>query len=133
MPLAISVKRGSWPVVGALFPALMEAPAVRFGERVMRHLWPAGRAAAAGGLPAAAVLFPRYAPGAPASLTALDPVRALALLGQGGSVLPDTDAGLAGFLAWFGRLPAYELAYGDLDDAVREVRGLPDRPPAGGA
>ena len=58
------------------------------------------------------------------------------LLGEGGSVLPDTDAGLAEFLAWLGRVPAYALAYGRLDEAVREVRALtevsrvaPGRPP----
>jgi hypothetical protein len=134
--LAISVKRGSWPVVGAMFPELADAPSVRFGGRVMRHLWPERHAVAGGGLPSAAVLFPRYAAGAPVSLVPLDPVRALVLLGEGGSVLPDTDAGLAEFLAWLGRVPAYALAYGRLDEAVREVRALtevsrvaPGRPP----
>jgi hypothetical protein len=135
--LAISVKRGSWPVVGALFPGLAAAPAVRLGSRTMRYLWPAGAdATGAGGRPAAALLFPRYAEGARAALERLDPARALALLGQGGSLLPTTDGGLAEFLAWLGRVPAYALTYGRLDQAVREVCGLaaasrdaPGRPP----
>jgi hypothetical protein len=55
-----------------------------------------------------------------------DPARALALLGEGGSLLPTTDAGLAEFLAWWGRLPAYRLSYGRLDEAAAAVRVLTD-------
>ena len=120
VPLAISVKQGSWPAVGALFPELTAAPPIRFGGRTMRYLWP-GAAAAAGtaGFPAAMLLFPRYVEGAPVALQPLDATRSLVLLGEGGSVLPSTDAGLAEFLAWLAGTPAYELAYGRLDGAVR--------------
>jgi hypothetical protein len=48
------------------------------------------------------------------------------LLGEGGSLLPTTDAELAEFLAWWGRLPAYRLSYGRLDEAVAAVRALTD-------
>ena len=34
---------------------------------------------------------------------------------------------LAEFLAWWSRLPVYQLVYGRLDDAVREVCALTDR------
>ena len=70
------------------------------------------------------VLFPRYVKGAPAELTRLDPAQSLALLGEGGSLLPTTDGGLAEFLAWWGRLPAYRLSYGRLDEAAAAVRAL---------
>ena len=84
------------------------------------------------------MLFPRYAEDAPFTLTRLEPARALALLGEGGSVLPATDAGLAEFLAWWGRLPAYRLCYGRLEEAVAAVRALgaaacPDRSGAAAA
>jgi len=68
--LAIGIKTGRWPAIGSLFPDLAAAPAVRFGARTMRYLWPD---------PAAAVLFPRHEGARP-------------LLGEGGSVLPATDA-----------------------------------------
>lgn len=127
VPLAMSIKQGSWPAVGELFPELAGAPTVRFGGRTMRFLWPAGRPAEPVGRPAAAVLFPRYAAGAPPELHRLDPVSSLALLGEGGSILPSTDAGLAEFFAWWADLPAYRLSYGRLDQAVFKVRDLIDR------
>jgi hypothetical protein len=128
VPLAISIKNGSWPVIGALFPELADAPEIYFGARRMRFFWPECRAvdADAPGHPAAAVLFPRYLKDAPVALTRLDPAQSLTLLGEGGSLLPTTDAGLAEFLMWWGRLPAYQLAYGRLDEAVAAVRVLTD-------
>ena len=124
--LAISIKRGSWPVIGGLFPELARAPVVRFAGRSMRFLWPDARIVASdsAGYPAAAVLFPQYVADAPATLIRLDPAASLALLGEGGSVLPSTDAGLEEFLAWWYRLPAYRLRYGRLEDAVAKVRAL---------
>jgi Coenzyme PQQ synthesis protein D (PqqD) len=123
VPLAISVKRGSWPVIGGLFPELAAAPVVRFGDRTMRHLWPDHAVAACDrGYRAVAVLFPRYVEAAPVTLTRLDPMEALVLFGEGGSVLPTNDVELAEFLAWWRRLPAYRLSYGRLTDAVAVVR-----------
>ena len=140
VPLAISIKHGSWPAISGLFPQLARAPIIRFGGRSMRYLWPDARALAehSSGYAAAAVLFPRYAEDAPVTRTRLEPARALALLGEGGSVLPATDAGLAEFLAWWGRLPAYRLCYGRLEEAVAAVRALgaaacPDRSGAAAA
>lgn len=126
VPLAISIKQGSWPAIGALFPELAEAPVVRLGARRMRFLWPGNGTASAeaAGRPAAAVLFPRYVKGAPVTLTRLDHLRSLTLLGEGGSMLPSTDAGLAEFLAWWRGLAAYEISYGCLEDALRVVRSL---------
>ena len=128
--LAISIKNGSWAAIGSLFPELAGAPIVRFGGRTMRYLWPDARAVAvdSAGYPAAAVLFPRYVKDAPVTLTRLDAAQSLALLGEGGSVLPTSDAGLAEFLVWWGRLPAYQLCYGRLEAAVAEVRALTDGP-----
>jgi Coenzyme PQQ synthesis protein D (PqqD) len=126
--LAISIKNGSWPVVGSLFPELADAPIIHFGGRIMRYFWPNSRAVPVGsaGYPAAAVMFPRYVKDAPAEVTRLNPAQSLALLGEGGSLLPTTDAGLAEFLAWWGRLPAYRLSYGRLDEAAAAVRVLTD-------
>lgn len=126
VPLAISIKQGSWPTIGALFPELAEASVVRLGARRMRYLWPRSGTASAdtAGRPAAAVLFPRYEKGTPVKLTRLDQLRSLTLLGEGGSILPPTDAGLAEFLEWWRCLAAYEISYGCLDDAIRMVRSL---------
>lgn len=126
-PLAISVKQGSWRMVGRLFPQLGEAPVVRFGGRTMRYLWPPAHAVAEPrGLPVVAAVFPARRLGAAAKLERLDAVQSLILLGEGGSVLPAEDDGLAAFLAWWRDVPAYRLTYGRLEDAVALVGDLLD-------
>jgi hypothetical protein len=128
-PLAISAKHGSWRALGRLFPQLGEAPIVRFGGRTMRYFWPrAHEVAEHVGRPAAAVVFPLHSPGSPARLQRLHALEALVLLGEGGSGLPTSDAGLAEFLEWWMELPAYRLTYGRLADAVRLAGGLTARP-----
>lgn len=135
VPLAISIKEGSWPVVDPMFPELADLPVVRLGRRTMRYLWPdrAVASAPSSGRPAAALLFPRYTKDASAALRPLDAARALVLLGEGGSALPSTDAGLAEFLAWLGNVPAYELTYGRLDEAVGLTRRHLTADPRAGA
>ena len=117
VPLAISIKHGSWSVVELLFPELTRAPTVQFADRRIRYLWPTAATLAAA-CPAGALLFPCYVSGAPTALTPVDALQALCLLGAEGSELPATDAGLAEFLGWLTRLPAYRLTYGHLDEAV---------------
>ena len=131
--LAISVKEGSWPVVDPLFPELAAAPVVRLGSRTMRYFWPGSRVIASEsvGHPISAILFPRYVEGTSPSLTPLGLDRALVLLGEGGSILPETDAGLVEFLAWLERVPTYELTYGRLEDAIRTIGPLTERLEAG--
>jgi coenzyme PQQ synthesis protein D (PqqD) len=126
--LAISIKQNSWSLVGSLFPELASAPTIRFGDRTMRYIWPSGAALAdhASGHSVAAVLFPLYAEDTPAVLSRLDPVRSLALLGEGGSALPSGDIGLVRFLSWWSAVPAYQLSYGRLHEAVRKVSELAD-------
>jgi hypothetical protein len=126
--LAISIKKDSWPLVAPLFREFAGAPIVRFGDRTMRHLWPDERALAmsATGYPVAAVLFPRYTEDVSTMLSRIDPVRSLTLLGEGGSLLPSTDRGLAEFLAWWSALHVYELSYSRLREAIREVSSLTD-------
>ena len=99
----------------------------------MRYLWPGDQTAAddSRGYPATAIFFPTYQPNARTALARIDAVRALTLLGEGGSVLPSTDAGLAEFLAWLQRVPAYELSYGSLARAVRASNTILERLGAG--
>ncbi len=124
-PLAISVKENSWPLVSKFFPKLTEAPIVRFGDRTMRHVFP-DRAdiAADAGQKVAAVLFVHYGENATTVLDPLDTKESLRRLGQGGSILPDTDDGLEEFLQRWQRIPAWQLTYGVLGDAISQLRDL---------
>jgi hypothetical protein len=127
--LAMSIKQDSWSLLGPLFPELADAPTVRFGGRTMRYLWPDSYAPTTGATAyrVAGALFPRHARHSTVTLSPLDPGRSLALLGQGGSILPYGDDGLAEFLTWWGVLPTYQLTYGRLDEAVVEVSTLIDK------
>ena len=123
VPLAVSIKQGSWETISALFPELLTRPAIRFGTRIMRYLTPPNPAADAG-YPLAAVIFPQYRPGAPLAIERLSSRDSLVLLGEGGSVLPDSDRGLAAFLALWQEMPVYRATYGQLEEAVGAIAGL---------
>lgn len=126
--LAISLKEGSWPLLANQFPELAAAPATRFGGRTMRYLWPgeARTVALEAGRPVALLVFPRRRPGTEPAVARLDVLSTLLRLGEGGSVLPATDAGLNEFLAWLERTPAFELTYDRLDHGVAAIARLRD-------
>ncbi|MDG4603812.1 MAG: hypothetical protein P9C48_14680 [Defluviicoccus sp.] len=126
VPLAISVKQGSWPVAASLFPGFHGAPTSQVGNVACRFWWPGDQAVpvSAGGMLVDALVFPHYQPGAPLSVADVTPADALAILGNTGSVLPRTSDELAVFLAWLERVPAHELTYGYLDDAIAAVHQI---------
>ncbi|MBX3516385.1 MAG: hypothetical protein KF815_05525 [Rhodospirillales bacterium] len=125
--LAMSIKAGGWPIVGALFPALSEQPVHRLGRGQCRYLWPG--AAADPGPPAApspvgAVVFPRYCRGAATVVAPLSPVELLAGLGATGTLPTGQPEAFASLLRWAERVPAFRLVFGDLDGAIAAVRRL---------
>lgn len=126
VPLAISVKQGGWPVAASLFPGFHGAPTSQVGNVACRFWWPCDQAVpvSAGGMLVDALVFPHYQPGAPLSVADVTPADALAILGNTGSVLPRTSDELAVFLAWLERVPAHELTYGCLDDAIAAVHQI---------
>ena len=123
VPLAISVKQGSWPVLESRFPRLVEAPVGRVGNVAVRYLWPRERvvAVASGGMPVGVVVFPRYQSGAVLSVSAVAASETLSILGNTGSILPKSADALGVFLGWLDRVPAFQLTYGCLDDAIAAV------------
>ena len=122
VPFGLSVKEGSWPVLGPLFPALAGAPLIRTRHRRQRYLAPP--AFAAGPLPASCLVFPLYQPGAALELTPLEPQETLQLLTRSGGWYENSPDRLAALVSWIGALPAYAMAYGDGAQAVAAVRRL---------
>lgn len=124
VPFALSVKRGSWDLVGALFPCLARAPVHRVrGHEVRFHLPKTVRLAdPARPLPVEALLFPRYAAGAAFSCRRLDPVEALQAIAASWSRIPAERATLEAFLGWLEAVPAHALDYGRSEDAIAFVR-----------
>ena len=88
---------------------------------------PVRGAPAQGGYPACALVFPRYREGAELHVAKLVPPVALSRLSEAGVWLgppPHDPAGIRGFVRWIGTLPAHELTYGDLEPAVKWIKGL---------
>ena len=124
-PLAISIKENSWSVLARLFPKLAKAPVVQFCDRTMRYLQPdPADVAADTGHPIRGVLFVRYSEHATTTLERLKIRESLVRLGQGGSILPDTDDGLGEFLKRWQKIPAWQLTYGKLGDAVYQLQNF---------
>jgi Coenzyme PQQ synthesis protein D (PqqD) len=108
VPLASSLKRGSWPVLAARFSDLEGLPTYRDGGRERRYLdlSTGARAPAEGGVPVQAMVFPQYQPVGPTQLEALR-------LGQA--------------LEWI--LQARCWISLDRDDVGDTLQGLRDTPP----
>ncbi len=125
--LAMSIKAGGWPIVGALFPALSEQPVHRLGRGQCRYLWPVAATdpgPSAAPLAVAAVVFPRYCRAATTAVEPLSPLDLLAGLGTTGTLPTGQAEAFASLLRWAERVPACRLVFGDLDDAIAAVRRL---------
>jgi hypothetical protein len=122
VPLGLSVKEGSWPLLAPAFPELATAPIVRTRQRRQRYIRPPRPASAP--LPVSCLVFPLYQPGAGVDLVPLRPGEALALCAQSGGWFESSPERLEEFTRWLGRTPAYALSYGDTEGAVAAVRRL---------
>ena len=67
-PLAMSIKRGSWPIVSALFPGFDQVPEIALASTAIRYLPSPRHAPPGSGHKVLALLFPRYTPGASATI-----------------------------------------------------------------
>jgi hypothetical protein len=124
MPL--SIKAGSWPVLSALHPALLEAPEYETKGSRARLLIPKPDTAPATPVPLKALVFPRFRAGSRLKLARLEPVDALARLLNDRVWLghPLSGQGVQRFLDWLQRTPAYALEYDDLGDAAEAVKSV---------
>ncbi len=124
LPFALSVKSGSWPIVGDLFPALHDSAI--FGNRTLhiRYLWPGEAHAEKSPVPARLIVLPRWDPQARTETTALSPNEAVALLIETGTRLAGSEGALAAFARFGERVPAYAITYSDLDAGIGLVKAL---------
>jgi len=124
LPFSISVKSGSWPIVGDLFPAL-QGSAI-FGNRNLqiRYFWPGDAHAEKNPVPARLIVLPRWDREAKAGATALSPNDAVALLIETGTRLADGEGALAAFARFGESVPVYAITYPDLDAGIGLVKAL---------
>lgn len=124
MPFGIGLKSGSWSLLSAYHPKLVQQSVhTRFDGQSLRYLPIQGVASPQG---ISAIVFPTYRSGVAAVMHPLDPVQALQRLCQAGYDLGgilDT-ARLEAILEWISPIPAYGLVYGDLEQAVSLMEPL---------
>ena len=127
MLFAPGIKHGSWRPLLGRYPELAAQPVHELAGLRIRYLElaPARIAPLDRGLPVAALVFPRYKPGAALRQRRISAVEALAGLCHARSLLAREPDVLAATLRWVDATPAYRLAYGDLDQAIEWVLSLP--------
>jgi hypothetical protein len=122
LPFALMLRSGSWPLLDPFSPELSALPIhSRFGDPV-RFLPPP--AIHAQPVPAKCLCFVQFQPGAPPRLQSLSPFESLCALQKSGFWVPHTRPSIAAFLAWYQSLPAYQLTFSDLYQAVPLVHSL---------
>jgi len=126
VPFAPGIKHGSWRPLRGRYPDLAAQPVHELAGLRIRYLEldPARTAPLDRGLPVAALIFPRYKPGAALRQRRITAAEALAGLCHANSLLAREPEILADTLRWLEATPAYRLSYGDLDRAIEWVLPL---------
>jgi hypothetical protein len=123
LPFALMLREGSWPVLSPYFPELQSAPTFYRNGAYVRFLQPRSNGAMHA-LPPQCLLFTRYQPEGPAHLQTLTPFETLLGLQQSGFWVPHDRQNIAQFLSWLQSLPAHQLTYSRLSDAIPIVHRL---------
>lgn len=123
-PTPLSVKAGSWEIVGRLHPELADAPLYCTKGVQARLLLPPDSRVARSPVTLRALVFPRFEPGTAAALARLEPLDVLIRL-LGDRIWlghPLEEEKLRTFLEWLQRIPAFSLSYSSISDGVAAVR-----------
>jgi hypothetical protein len=126
VPYAPGIKRGSWRTLRRYYPDIQARPVHRLAGMHIRYLAldAASMAPLDHGLPVAALVFPRFQPGAAFEQVRIPRPEAFAELCHARSILDRQPDLLSETLRWIGTVPAYRLTYDDLDRAVKWVLSL---------
>lgn len=121
MPFSLMIREGSWPLVSARFPEFENLPVYnRYGQNV-RFLHPTGQLDGAKAR-ACAIVFSRWEPDAQLSINTLNALETLVRFKDSGFWLAHDRPSIQNFLDWLAGLPAYEMTYSDVDEAVDAIR-----------
>ncbi len=123
-PVAASIKSGSWPMAGELFPRLLECETHQAGTRSVRYLDLVHHAAPADATPVGAIVFPQYRPDEPQSAERLTPEAALGQLLQTGSEIVGAERSMQPLATLVNTTPAWHLNYSDIRWAEAQIRNM---------
>jgi hypothetical protein len=122
-PVALSVKEGSWPTVATLYPELLDAAVFHTRGLQVRYLdLTGGRPVLGIDHEPAALVFPRFEAGADCRMEELPPHAALTGLLRTGTTIEQSS--IAQLARLCDQVPAWQISYSDLGEAVRAVRRL---------
>lgn len=128
LPISPNVKKGSLSIVEGLFGSLEHFRKYKLPNKEAWYLrtsdynlnW------ARNCYPVKYLVFPRYIPGAPTQLSPLSPAGALQGIFNANSVCktPTDLSCISSLVDWIDKVPAFNLTYGSLDQATREIKSL---------
>ena len=129
VPLAICIKSTGIDVLAEKFPILRTLAVHQRGDgKQVSYMPPSALWLPASNdpQPVAALVFPRYSPGASASINPLSKGDALKRLLEECKVVstPLDMAKVDALVEWISRTPCHSLVYGSTDDAIAAVRSL---------
>jgi hypothetical protein len=124
VPYGLCLKEASWDVVAQHLPSLWTAPIYHLDGRSCRYVAPPPDDPPP--MRVEMIIFPKYRRATPRCLRRLDPVETLILLSESRMWLSRTPSDLRAAVDLIERVPAFELAYSDLETAVDAVRTLSD-------
>jgi hypothetical protein len=120
-PMPLSLKEGSWQVLGESYRDMSSFPHYRSQRGEARQIMPPANAWNTEPVPLRGFIFPTYLAGAAAKLTRLTPFQALERLLSDRIWLgyPITEQRVATFLDWLRGKPAYHLVHGNVAEGAR--------------
>lgn len=127
IPFPIAVKDGSWPLLQDFYPQLASCPAhSRSDGKIVKFLACEGDAGDGSTHPATTMIFIRRSTDGRCSLSAMPPLMAFQrLLAEAASPTHRlTDRAFGALAEFVNRSQAFEMAVGNLQDAVRAIRAL---------
>jgi len=118
---AISLKEGSLAPLAADYPNLASLPTVAYGPKLGRFLAVPAERHITRPLAATRLVFPRYQPGAPTSLTPMTSSEALLGLMEArfSTPFPQDRQHFERVFDWVEAVPKFRLTYDDLEEARR--------------
>ncbi len=126
MPFALAIREGSWEVLRNCFPAIEQLKAAKtLGSRVKFMPISGGELVPA---TAVALVFSEWHAGAAVSIQTLALPEVLSRLNTSGFWVRHDKVQIDAFLAWLERIPKFALRYGDLAQAVEQVRSILNQP-----
>ena len=120
-PVALAVKAGSWPSVTELYPELDKANVLTTRRLQVRYLALGDTMTTPRFMPVATLIFPKFSSGVPFKATKLSPEAAFIALLDSGSAPEGMPYSVKSIANLANTIPAWQINYGNLDEAVNWI------------